>query len=80
MTLNYVGGVPDWCGEAANRKRLEAWYEGFGPGGLPCGVCDLSKLRQDFRRLAQHLQAGKAQVTLNPAPSGASPRGLASDR
>lgn len=73
MSLNYVG-VPDWCGEAANRKRLETWYAGFGPGGLPCGVCDLSKLRLDFRKLAQHLQAGKEQVKLNPAKSSAPPR------
>ena len=69
MSLDYQG-VPDWCGEAANRQRLEAWYARFGPGGLPCPVCDLAKLRSDFRRLAQHVAQGKPQVTVKPAPAG----------
>lgn len=70
MSLDYQG-VPDWCGEAANRQRLEAWYAAFGPGGLPCAVCDLAKLRSDFRRLAQHVAQGKQQVTVKPAAPGA---------
>ena len=68
MPLDYVG-VPDWCGEAANRKRLEDWYAGFGPGGIPCQVCDLRKLQGDFRKLARHLAAGKEKVSVKqPAP------------
>ncbi|MBL4849171.1 MAG: hypothetical protein JKY65_26905 [Planctomycetes bacterium] len=67
MALEYVGGVPDWCGEAANRQRLEAWYAGFGAEGIPCPVCRTRKLSADFRRLASHLAAGKEQVTLKPA-------------
>jgi len=69
MPFEYVGGVPDWCGEAANRKRLEEWYEGFGPGGVPCPVCDVRKLKADFRKLTHHLAAGKEKVTVKaPAP------------
>ena len=70
MAIDYVG-VPDWCGEAANRSRLEEWYARFGPGGVPCPVCDVSKLKADFRRLAQHLAAGRESVQLNPAKPGA---------
>ena len=66
MSFEYVGGVPDWCGEAANRKRLEEWYAGFGPGGIPCPICDLRKLKTDFRQLSQHLAAGKEKVTVKP--------------
>jgi hypothetical protein len=77
MPLEYVGGVPDWAGEAANRKRLEAWYAAFGPAGLPCAVCDLGKLRQDFRQLAHHLASGKEKVTVKPPAKGGKPRGWA---
>jgi hypothetical protein len=72
MPLEYVGGLPDWCGEAANRKRLEEWFESFGTGGIPCGVCDLRKVREDFRRLAQHLAAGKDKVSFK-LPEGSGP-------
>lgn len=67
MGLEYVGGVPDWCGEAANRQRLERWYQSFGPEGLPCPVCRTRKLSSDFRRLAQHLSQGKQAVQVKPA-------------
>ncbi len=74
MSFDYTGGVPDWCGEAANRQRLEAWSACFGPGGIPCPVCDLSKLRLDFRKLSQHFAAGKEKVTLKPPAAGKPPR------
>lgn len=66
MALEYHG-VPDWCGEAANRRRLEEWYASFGAGGIPCSVCQVRKLTEDFRALAQHLAAGKEQVRVAPA-------------
>lgn len=69
MTLEY-SSLPDWAGEAANRRRLEEWHAGFGPGGLPCPVCELRKLREDFRRLSHHLAAGKEKVTVKPPPAG----------
>lgn len=69
MTLQY-SSLPDWAGEAANRRRLEEWHAGFGPGGLPCPVCELRKLREDFRRLSHHLAAGKEKVTVKPPPAG----------
>ena len=56
MALEYRGGVPDWCGEAANRNRLEGWYAGFGAEGIPCPVCRTRKLSADFRRLAHELR------------------------
>ena len=65
MALEYHG-VPDWCGEAANRRRLEEWYAAFGPGGIPCSVCQVRKLTEDFRRLAAHVAAGKQQVSVTP--------------
>jgi hypothetical protein len=67
MALEYVGGVPDWCGEAANRRRLEEWYANFGAGGIPCPVCQVRKLTADFRRLSAHLAAGKQKVSVKPA-------------
>lgn len=70
MPFNYIG-VPDWCGEAANRKRLEEWEARFGPGGVPCPVCDLRKLKADFRALAKHISAGKEKVTVKPPAAGA---------
>lgn len=69
MTLQYTS-LPDWAGEAANRKRLEAWHDGFGQGGIPCQVCELRKLREDLRRLSQHLAAGKERVTVKSAAPG----------
>ena len=66
MPLEYVGGLPDWCGEAANRKRLEEWYAGFGAAGIPCPICAVGKLQGDFRKLAQHLAAGKEKVAVKP--------------
>ena len=69
MTLQYTS-LPDWAGEAGNRKRLEEWHAGFGEGGIPCPVCELRKVREDFRRLSQHLAAGKEKVTVKPAPPG----------
>jgi len=69
MPLEYVG-VPDWCGEAANRKRLEEWYAGFGAAGIPCSVCELQRLSADLRRLAQHLAAGKEKVSVKPPAPG----------
>jgi hypothetical protein len=66
VALEYVGGLPDWCGEAANRKRLEEWYAGFGQGGIPCPICEVRKVSGDLRRLAHHLAAGKDKVTVKP--------------
>lgn len=74
MPLSYLGGVPDWCGEASNRKRLETWYGDFGPGGVPCPVCQTRKLTADFRRLAQHVAAGKQQVRVTPPSAAARQR------
>lgn len=71
MALEYRGGVPDWCGEAANRKRLEAWYQSFGGEGLPCPVCRTRKLSADLRRLAQHLAAGRPEPKVKVAPPSA---------
>jgi hypothetical protein len=73
MTIQYTS-LPDWAGEAANRKRLEAWHDGFGPGGIPCPVCELRKVREDLRRLTQHLAAGKETVTVVAPAAGAPPR------
>lgn len=70
MTLQY-GALPDWAGEAANRRRLEDWHAGFGAGGLPCPVCELRKVREDVRRLSHHLAAGKEKVTVTPPAPGA---------
>ena len=74
MPLEYLGGVPDWCGEAANRNKLEEWYRGFGPGGVPCPVCQTRKLTADFRRLTQHFAAGKEKVSVKPAGPAARAR------
>jgi hypothetical protein len=69
MTLQYTS-LPDWAGEAGNRKRLEDWHAGFGQGGIPCPVCELRKVREDFRRLSHHLAAGKEKVTVTPPAPG----------
>jgi len=71
VPLEYTGGVPDWCGEAANRNRLEAWYAAFGAEGLPCPVCRTRKLSADFRRLAHHLAAGRPEPKVKVAPPSA---------
>jgi len=70
MPLEYQGGLPDWCGEAANRRRLEEWYAGFGAGGIPCSVCEVQKLAADLRRLAHHLASGKERVRVEPPKKG----------
>jgi hypothetical protein len=67
MTLQYTS-LPDWAGEASNRRRLEDWHASFGGGGIPCPVCELRKLREDFGRLSRHLAAGKEKVTVQPPP------------
>lgn len=70
MALQYTT-LPDWAGEAGNRRRLQEWHDSFGPGGIPCPVCDVRKLREDLRRLTHHLAAGKEKVTVvTPAAGG----------